>query len=141
MNNPLLGERGTVAIFARQKGADTAMQAELEAALTNFASKVTRATGRDDTERPGAGAAGGVGYAAMAVLGAQMRPGIEVMLELGDFTALLPDADLVVTGEGALDLQTLLGKAPAGVARAAKAAGVPVIALCGRCLLYTSRCV
>ena len=135
VNNPLLGERGTVAIFARQKGADTAMQAELEAALTNFASKVTRATGRDDTERPGAGAAGGVGYAAMAVLGAQMRPGIEVMLELGDFTALLPDADLVVTGEGALDLQTLLGKAPAGVARAAKAAGVPVIALCGRALL------
>lgn len=135
VNNPLLGEKGCVAIFAPQKGADAAMRTQLEAALTNFAAKITDATGRDDTMRPGAGAAGGVGYAAMAVLGARMRPGIDVVLELGDFTELLPGADLVVTGEGALDLQTLLGKAPAGVARAAKAAGVPVIALCGRATL------
>lgn len=135
VNNPLLGERGCVAIFAPQKGADEAAQASLEAALTHYAAKVTEATGRDDTGLPGAGAAGGVGYAALAVLGARMRPGIEVVLELGEFPALLPGADLVVTGEGALDLQTLLGKAPAGVARAAKAAGVPVIALCGRALL------
>lgn len=131
VNNPLLGERGCVAIFAPQKGADEAMQAELETALTHYAAKVTQAMGRDDTGLPGAGAAGGVGYAAMTVLGASMRPGIEVVLELGDFTTLLPGADLVVTGEGALDLQTLLGKAPAGVARAARSAGVSVIALCG----------
>jgi glycerate kinase len=135
VNNPLLGERGCVAIFAPQKGADEAMRAELEAALTHYAAQVTAAMGRDDTELPGAGAAGGVGYAALAVLGARMRPGIDVVLELGEFTSLLPGSDLVVTGEGALDLQTLLGKAPAGVARAAGEAGVPVIALCGRALL------
>lgn len=131
VNNPLLGEKGCVAIFSGQKGADEAMKSELEAALTHFSSKVTEVMGRDDTHLPGAGAAGGVGYAAQAVLGARMVPGIDVVLGLGDFTTLLPEADLVVTGEGALDLQTLLGKAPAGVARAAKGAGVPVIALCG----------
>ena len=87
---------------------DVYKRQQLEAALTNFAAKITDATGRDDTMRPGAGAAGGVGYAAMAVLGARMRPGIDVVLELGDFTELLPGADLVVTGEGALDLQTCL---------------------------------
>lgn len=135
VNNPLLGQRGCVEIFGPQKGADDEKRPVLEAALTHFAAKVTQAMGRDDTGLPGAGAAGGVGYAAMAVLGATMRPGIDVILELGDFTELLPGSDLVVTGEGALDLQTLLGKAPAGVARAAKAAGVPVIALCGRALL------
>ncbi|WP_116112543.1 glycerate kinase [Austwickia chelonae] len=132
VNNPLLGERGCVAIFAPQKGADEAMCAELENALTHYSSIVTEVTGQNDTERPGAGAAGGVGYAAQAVLSATMRPGIDVVLGLGEFTELLPGADLVVTGEGALDLQTLLGKAPAGVARAAKSAGVPVIAVCGR---------
>ncbi|MBW3084769.1 Glycerate 2-kinase [Austwickia sp. TVS 96-490-7B] len=131
VNNPLLGEQGCVAIFAGQKGADEAMKVELEAALTHYAAQITAAVGRDDTALPGAGAAGGVGYAAMAVLGAGMTPGIDVVLGLGDFTELLPGSDLVITGEGALDLQTLLGKAPAGVARAAKAAGVPVIALCG----------
>lgn len=135
VNNPLLGDQGAAAIFSPQKGADEAMQAELEAALTHFAAKITEATGRDDTGLPGAGAAGGVGYAALAVLGASMRPGIEIVLDLADFPTLLTGADLVVTGEGALDLQTLLGKAPAGVARAARAAGVPVVALCGRALL------
>lgn len=131
VNNPLLGAQGCVAIFSGQKGADDDMKAELEAALTHFSAKVTAAVGRDDTGLPGAGAAGGVGYAALAVLDAKMVPGIDVVLGLSDFTELLPRADLVVTGEGALDLQTLLGKAPAGVARAARAAGVPVIALCG----------
>lgn len=135
VNNPFLGPRGCVSIFAPQKGADAAQLEQLEKALAGFADKVTTATGRDDTGRPGAGAAGGVGYAALAVLRADMRPGIELLLELADFEEALVDAQLVVTGEGSLDEQTLLGKAPAGVAAAARAAGVPVVAVCGRSLL------
>ncbi|WP_226345461.1 glycerate kinase [Agilicoccus flavus] len=135
VDNPLLGERGCVAIFAPQKGADAAQRAELEIALTRYARLVTEATGRDDTERPGAGAAGGVGYACLAVLGATMRPGIDLLLDLVGFDALVAGADLVVTGEGSLDEQTLLGKTPAGVAKASARAGVPVVAVCGRSLL------
>lgn len=135
VNNPLLGSGGAVAIFAPQKGADEAQRVELEAALRTLGRLITEATGRDDTGRPGAGAAGGVGYAAMAVLDAHMKPGIELMLALTGFTDLVDGAELVVTGEGSLDEQTLLGKAPAGVASAARAAGVPVVAVCGRSLL------
>ncbi|MDO5711775.1 MAG: glycerate kinase [Micrococcales bacterium] len=135
VNNPLLGSGGAVAIFAPQKGADEAQRVELEAALRTLGRLITEATGRDDTGRPGAGAAGGVGYAAMAVLDADMKPGIELMLALTGFTDLVDGAELVVTGEGSLDEQTLLGKAPAGVAAAARAAGVPVVAVCGRSLL------
>jgi len=135
VTNPLLGERGTVAIFAPQKGAGPFEQAALEAALAHYAELVTQATGRDDRSRPGAGAAGGVGYAALAVLGATMRPGIEVVLDYVGFERLLAGAVLVVTGEGSLDRQTLLGKTPAGVAAVARAHGIPVVAVCGRVVL------
>ncbi|MBK8869116.1 MAG: glycerate kinase [Dermatophilaceae bacterium] len=135
VTNPLLGERGTVAIFAPQKGAGVFEQAALEAALGHFAALVTEAMGRDDTELPGAGAAGGVGYAALAVLGAQMRHGVEIVLDLVGFDDVLRGASLVITGEGSLDRQTLLGKTPAGVAAAARAHGIPVVAVCGRALL------
>ena len=91
--------------------------------LRHFAMVVTAATGRDDSLLPGAGAAGGVGYAALALLGARMRPGIEVVLEMSHFAELVTDAALVITGEGSLDRQTLLGKTPAGVAAAAAAGG------------------
>jgi glycerate kinase len=107
----------------------------LEAALAHYAELVTEAIGRDDRDRPGAGAAGGVGYAALAVLGATMRPGIEVVLEYVGFEGLLAGAALVVTGEGSLDRQTLLGKTPAGVAAVARAHGIPVVAVCGRAVL------
>ena len=83
-------------------------------------------------DRPGAGAAGGVGYAAMAVLGGALEPGIGLILDLVRFAGYLPGAGLVITGEGCLDEQTLSGKAPAGVAVAADAAGVPVVAVSGR---------
>ncbi|HEX2706016.1 MAG TPA: glycerate kinase, partial [Candidatus Lustribacter sp.] len=135
VTNPLLGTMGAPTVFAPQKGASPEQVDQLEAALTRFAAVVTAATGRDDSARPGAGAAGGVGYAAQAVLGARMRPGIDVVLEMSRFAELVADAELVVTGEGSLDRQTLLGKTPAGVARAATAAGVPVVAVCGRSLL------
>jgi glycerate kinase len=135
VDNPLLGPSGAVAIFSPQKGAGPAERAVLEAALARFAATVTTLLGRDDTGLPGAGAAGGVGYAAQAVLGARMRPGVELVLELIGFESLCEGAALVVTGEGSLDRQTLMGKTPAGVARAARAHGIPVVAVCGRSLL------
>ena len=90
------------------------------------------ATGADVADQLGAGAAGGVGFAAHAVLRATLRPGIDLVLDLVDFRAALSGADLVVTGEGSLDEQTLHGKAPAGVAAAARAANLPVVAVAGR---------
>lgn len=131
VTNPLLGPAGAVAVFSPQKGAGVAEQEVLERGLTRWADVVTTVTGRDDRELPGAGAAGGVGYAAQAVLGASMRSGIDLVLDLVGFEQLLDEAALVVTGEGALDRQTLSGKAPAGVAQAAGRAGVPVVAVCG----------
>lgn len=135
VDNPLLGERGAAAIFGPQKGADPNQVAELDAGLARLASLVTAAGGRDVADEPGAGAAGGVGWAALSVLGATMCPGIDIVLRLNRFTEQVQGARLVVTGEGSLDLQTLLGKAPAGVARAARDAGVPIVAVCGRALL------
>ena len=93
------------------------------------------ATGTDFRDAPGAGAAGGVGFAAIALLGAQLRPGIDLVLDLVGFHEQLAGARLVITGEGSLDEQTLSGKAPSGVAKAGVAAGIPVIAVCGRSLL------
>ncbi len=107
----------------------------LDAALDRWADVVAAATGQDHRADPGAGAAGGVGFAAVAVLGAALRPGVQFVLETIDFPRHLRGADLVVTGEGSLDAQTLNGKAPAGVAEAARAAGIPVVAVAGRCTL------
>lgn len=132
VNNPLLGDMGAPAIFAPQKGASADEVALLDANLARFAALVTAAVGRDDTSRPGAGAAGGVGYAAQAVLDARMVPGVEFVLGLADFAEQVKGASLVVTGEGSIDRQTLLGKTPAGVADAARAAGVRTVAVCGR---------
>ncbi|KZM69577.1 glycerate kinase [Nocardia terpenica] len=135
VDNPLLGNDGAAMVFGPQKGADPQQCALLEAALTNFAKLVDPAA----AERPGAGAAGGTGFGALAVLGAVERPGIRVVLELIGFPDLVRDAALVVTGEGSLDEQTLRGKAPIGVAAAARAAGAPVVAVAGRCLLDEKR--
>ncbi|MFF0456124.1 glycerate kinase [Nocardia africana] len=146
VDNPLLGPDGAAAVFAPQKGASPQQCAELEAILTQWAHLVDTSghpfgtgdapeRGADLAGHPGAGAAGGTGFGAMAVLGARQRSGIEVILELIDFAGRVRDADLVVTGEGAMDEQTLRGKAPAGVAAAARAASVPVVAVAGRCTL------
>jgi glycerate kinase len=135
VDNPLLGPRGAAAVYGPQKGASPADVADLDAALARWSQAVRTATGADVADQPGAGAAGGVGFAAIAVLGATLRPGIDLVLDLVDFRAALPGADLVVTGEGSLDEQTLHGKAPAGVAAAARAADVPVVAVAGRSLL------
>lgn len=139
VDNPLTGPRGAAAIYAPQKGADPAAVAELDAALTHWADIVAATTGADRRGTAGAGAAGGVGFAAVAVLDATLTPGIELIMDLVDFSAHLAAADLVVTGEGTLDEQTLHGKAPAGVAAAALAAGIPVVAVCGRNMLSGNR--
>ncbi|WP_433563747.1 glycerate kinase [Nocardia sp. CA-151230] len=131
VDNPLLGADGAAAIYAPQKGADPGQVATLEAALKNWAAVL----GPEWADKPGAGAAGGTGFGALAALGARMRSGIELVLDLIDFRAGLADADLVVTGEGSLDTQSLSGKAPIGVCRAALAADVPVVAVAGRVLL------
>jgi glycerate 2-kinase len=127
VDNPLLGPRGAAAVYGPQKGAGPEEVDVLEAGLLRLAAAIDRAA----AERPGAGAAGGVGYAALAVLGATAQPGIEVVLDLVGFHETLPGARLVITGEGRLDEQTLHGKAPAGVAAACGPAGVPVVAVSG----------
>jgi glycerate kinase len=137
VDNPLLGERGAAAVYAPQKGATAQDVTILEDGLARWADAAERALGARMREHPGAGAAGGLGFAALAFLGARVRPGIELMLDLLSFAGHLPGARLVVTGEGALDAQTLHGKAPVGVARAtaAVAPGVPVVAVAGLCSL------
>ena len=136
VDNPLLGPHGAAAVYGPQKGASADDVANLDAALAHWADLVDTATGRSGVrDRAGAGAAGGVGYAAMAVLGADLEPGIGLVLDLVRFADHLPGASLVITGEGSLDEQTLHGKAPAGVASAAAKAGVPVVTVSGRLAL------
>jgi glycerate kinase len=135
VDNPLTGPQGAAAIYGPQKGADPEQVRELDAALARWADLVATTTGQDHRGMPGAGAAGGVGFGAVAVLGAQLRPGAQLVLEQLAFGDALARASVVITGEGSLDEQTLRGKAPAAVAAAGRAAGVPVIAVAGRCLL------
>jgi len=135
VDNPLTGPRGAAAVYGPQKGADPGQVEQLDRHLARFADAVAKATGEDRRDLPGAGAAGGVGFATVAVLDARLRRGIDLVLDLVGFHRHLSGAALVVTGEGSLDEQTLHGKAPAGVAEAAVAAGVPVVAVCGRNLL------
>lgn len=131
VDNPLVGPRGASAVFGPQKGATPEMVARLDAALGSFARLIERDLGKAVAEVPGAGAAGGMGAALLAVLGATLRPGIEIVLEAVRLEELLEAADLVVTGEGRFDGQTASGKAPLGVARLAKRFGKPVLAIAG----------
>ena len=133
--NPLTGPDGAAEVYGPQKGASPEQVTELASGLRRWAGVVAAATGTDRAQAPGAGAAGGVGFAALAVLGAQARPGIELVLDLVDFDSALDGAVLVIIGEGSLDTQTLAGKAPAGVARAAARRGIPVVAVAGRSTL------
>ena len=139
VGNPLLGPRGAAAVFGPQKGASPTDVNRLERALTVWADRVAEATGTDLASRAGAGAAGGTGFAAMALLNAELRPGIELLLEWLDFDRALGGADLVITGEGSLDDQSLAGKAPVGVAKAAARATVTTVAVAGRSLLSDER--
>jgi glycerate kinase len=136
VDNPLLGRHGAAAVYGPQKGASPTDVVLLDGALARWADVVERAVGRPgqppSRHQRGAGAAGGVGFAAVAMLGAELQSGIQLVLDLVRFTDHLAGARLVVTGEGSLDEQTLHGKAPAGVAAAAASAGVPVVTVSGR---------
>lgn len=149
VDNPLTGPTGAAATYGPQKGASPSEVEELDNALGHWADLVAQTTssdsargagpdlhspridGRDAREVSGAGAAGGVGFVVVGVLGGELRAGIELVLELVEFRERLVGADLLVTGEGKLDEQTLRGKAVVGVAAAGAAAGVPVVAVCG----------
>jgi glycerate kinase len=132
VDSPLLGEDGAAPVFGPQKGAGPADVDLLEQGLTRLDTVVRRDLGAEAADRPGAGAAGGAGFGAMAFLNATVEPGITYLLDLLGFKDHLAGARLVITGEGKLDRQTLRGKAPVGVAREAARAGVPVVAVSGR---------
>ena len=132
IDNPLYGEAGAAYIFGPQKGADPAMVERLDHNLRALEQVVKQALGVDLAPMPGAGAAGGMGYGMAAFFGAKLQPGIETVLDTVGFDRLLEGADLVFSGEGRLDAQSVRGKVVAGVARRAKAAGVPLVALVGQ---------
>ncbi|WP_095158441.1 glycerate kinase [Pseudomonas sp. Irchel 3E13] len=131
VDNPLCGSNGASAIFGPQKGANPEQVELLDHALGHFADHCAQLLGRDVRDFPGCGAAGGMGFAAKAFLDAQFRPGIEVVAELAGLEQAVQGADLVITGEGRFDAQTLRGKTPFGVARIARRHGVPVVVIAG----------
>ena len=131
VQNPLLGDEGAARVFGPQKGANARDIEVLEEGLVAWHAAVLAATGRNTADTTGAGAAGGTGYAAVAILNATARSGIELVLQLGNFGVRCASAALVIVGEGSLDRQSLGGKAPIGVAAAATNAGAEVVAVCG----------
>ena len=131
VTNPLCGDRGAAATYGPQKGADPAAVAELDAALVQYGHAIEKATGRLVADIPGAGAAGGTTAGLLGFTNAVVRPGVEVVGELVGLAAALEVADLVITGEGRADEQTLQGKAAMGVASLARQRNTPVVLLCG----------
>ncbi|WP_223448718.1 glycerate kinase [Pseudomonas sp. BF-R-19] len=131
VNNPLCGPHGASAIFGPQKGASPVQVEQLDRALGHFADHCATVLNNDVRDEPGSGAAGGLGFAAKAFLGAQFKAGVEVVAELVGLADAVAGADLVITGEGRFDAQTLRGKTPFGVARVAREHGVPVIVIAG----------
>ena len=131
VNNPLTGSQGASAIYGPQKGATPEMVAELDRALGHFAAIVRRDLGIDINDVPGAGAAGGLGGGLIAFLGGELKAGVDIVLETVGLNARLVGADLVITGEGCLDYQTVYSKAPIGVAGMAKEMDIPVVAISG----------
>lgn len=131
MTNPLCGPDGASAVYGPQKGADDECVAELDAALAHWGRLLEQDFGAGIVERPGAGAAGGLGAGLVAFCGADLRRGVEIVIEHSGLAEAVQGASLVVTGEGRMDSQTRFGKTPKGVADVAVAAGVPVVAVCG----------
>ena len=131
VDNPLTGDNGASVVFGPQKGATAAMVQQLDQALQHYANIIARDLAIEVAHQPGAGAAGGMGAALLAFLGAKLKPGIDIVMEAVDLAGLMSGADLVITGEGRIDGQTAQGKTPVGVARIAKQFDLPVIALAG----------
>lgn len=131
VDNPLIGPKGASTVFGPQKGADPEMVKELDANLGRFAERVAADLGKQVAEAPGGGAAGGMGAALLAFLDAELRPGIQIIMEAVGLEQALAGADLVITGEGKIDAQSIHGKAPLGVARAASRQGIPAVGIAG----------
>ncbi|WHE07057.1 glycerate kinase [Thermoanaerobacterium thermosaccharolyticum] len=129
--NPLCGENGASAVYGPQKGATKEMVKILDNNLRHYASVVKETLGKDFSDVPGAGAAGGLGFSLMAFLNAKIRSGIDIVMEASNIDEKIKSCDIVITGEGNTDFQTAYGKAPAGIARIAKKYGKPVVILSG----------
>ena len=131
VDNPLLGPQGCSYVYGPQKGATPEIVVKLEANMTGFADVLEQAIGKPVRDIPGAGAAGGLGAGLIAFTGAQLKPGIDIVLEASDFAEKIQDAALILTGEGRIDFQTAFGKTLSGVGREAQKAGIPVVGLGG----------
>lgn len=131
VDNPLCGTKGASYVFGPQKGADNAMVLELDRNLAHYADLVESTVGVRIKDYPGAGAAGGLGGGLLAFLGASLKKGVDIVIETVKLEEKMKDADLVITGEGMMDYQTVYGKTPYGVAGIAKKLGIPVVAICG----------
>ena len=131
VRNPFSGPEGAAYVFARQKGADGAMIEKLDAGMKRFSRLIHSTTGREITEVAGAGAAGGLGGAFLAFLNAELKPGIELLLRTLKFDEKIKDADLIITGEGRVDRQSVMGKVPFGILEEANKQGIPVIVVAG----------
>lgn len=131
VRNPFCGPEGAAHVFARQKGADDAMIEKLDVGMQSFSRLIHSTTGREITHVPGAGAAGGLGGAFLAFLNAELKPGIDLLLQTLNFSEKIKGADLIITGEGRTDRQSLMGKVPSGILEEAKRQGIPVIVVAG----------
>ena len=131
VDNPLCGERGASAIFGPQKGATPAMVKQLDTALAHYADVIAQCGMSDQREHAGAGAAGGMGLGVMAFLNAKLKPGVEIVMQTVGLADKIRGADLVITGEGRIDGQTVFGKTPMGVLKQAKLQGIPTIGIAG----------
>ena len=131
VQNPFYGPDGAAAIYARQKGADNAMIEELDRGMQSFAQVIQKDTGKDISMVPGSGAAGGMGGGMLAFLDAELRSGADLVLDLCQFNSKIEDADLIITGEGRMDRQSLMGKIPGKILEAGKRKNIPVIAFTG----------
>ena len=140
VNNPLCGVNGCSYVFAPQKGADADMVAEMDRMMQRYSALVKEFAPDSDADLPGSGAAGGLGFALRTFLHADLQPGIALVIQKTGIDTAIREADLVVTGEGRMDAQTVMGKVPVGIAAAAKKYGVPVIAFCGCAGDGASRC-
>ena len=131
VQNPFYGPNGAAAVYARQKGADDAMIEELDRGMRSFAQVILKETGRDISNIPGSGAAGGMGGGMLVFLNAELRSGADLLLDLSQFESKIADADLIITGEGRIDRQSLMGKIPGKILEIGKRKGIPVIAIAG----------
>lgn len=131
VRNPFYGTNGAAYVFAPQKGADAAMIEALDAGMRHLAAVIFRTTGKDISSCPGAGAAGGMGGSLSAFLNAELKPGIQLLLEMQNFAEQIKDADLIITGEGKSDRQTVMGKVPYGILTEARKQHIPVVLIAG----------